>query len=44
MYKILHSFADGFEKSLLMLTKTAYPFFFDAPLVYKRGGSSTRPA
>jgi hypothetical protein len=38
MYKILHSFADGLRNPLLMLTKTAYPFFFDAPLVYKKGG------
>ena len=31
-------FCRRFEKSLLMLTKAAYPFFFDAPLVYRRGG------
>lgn len=28
-------FADGLRKSLLMLTKAAYPFFFDAPLAYR---------
>jgi hypothetical protein len=28
-------FTDGLRKSLLMLTKAAYPFFFDAPLAYR---------